>query len=94
MVEATAETIPTKQYLLVRSSTVDYPESLTIGSLIINVKGKESNLLNYFGEDFSGYYYSWKTGKIGLSSLDGAGAFQGYINEVELQHMGYEKKGL
>ena len=57
---------------------------------MIKVKGKTSELLNYYGSDFSGFYYSWKTGKIGLTYLDGVGAFQGEMTEAYLQSRGYK----
>ena len=46
----------------------------------------------YIGSDFSGYYYSWKTGKLGLNAIDGVGQFQGKIDETWLVKKGYTKK--
>ncbi len=47
---------------------------------------------HYYGTDFSGFYYSWKLGKIGLVALDGVGQFQGQIDEEWLASRGFEKK--
>ncbi len=46
----------------------------------------------YYGSDFSGFYYSWKLGRIGVIALDGRGSFQGKIDEEWLMNNGYEKK--
>ncbi len=46
----------------------------------------------FYGIDFSGFYYSWKLGKIGLVALDGRGQFQGTIDEEWLKNNGYTKK--
>ena len=53
-----------------------------------NYNGKASN--DYIGEDFSAFYWSWKTGKIGLKEIDGNGAFQGEVNVEYLQKQGFE----
>ncbi len=46
----------------------------------------------YYGTNFTGFYFSWKTGKIGLIALDGRGTFQGQIDEEWLNKKGYTKK--
>jgi len=46
----------------------------------------------YIGSNFSGFYVSWRTGKIGLIALDGRGQFQGAVDEEWLLGKGYEKK--
>jgi len=46
----------------------------------------------YYGSGFSGFYYSWRTGKVGLVALDGRGQFQGVIDEEWLKNNGYTKK--
>ena len=43
-----------------------------------------------FGKDFSGFYWSWRTGKIGIRSIDGNGLFQGDVNAEYLQKQGFE----
>ena len=47
---------------------------------------------SYLGSDFSKYYYSWKTGKIGLIAIDGRGLFQKKVDEEFLLNMDFEKK--
>jgi len=49
-------------------------------------------LNSYYGTDFSGFYFAWRTGKVGLVALDGRGQFQGTIDEEWLKGKGYEKK--
>ncbi len=46
----------------------------------------------YYGEDFSCFYLSWKTGKIGLKAIDGVGFYQGKVTEELLEAKGYEKR--
>ena len=48
----------------------------------------------FYGSNFSGFYLSWRTGKIGLVALDGRGSFQGRIDEEWLLSKGFEKKEL
>jgi len=48
----------------------------------------------YYGTDFSGLYFSWRTGKTGVVALDGRGQFQGVIDEEWLNKNGYEKKSV
>ncbi len=43
----------------------------------------------YYGSNFSGFYFSWRTGIIGLISLDGRGQFQGKIDEELLKAKGF-----
>ncbi len=43
----------------------------------------------FYGSDFSGFYKSWKTGKIGLTALDGKGLFQNKLKEETLEKEGY-----
>jgi len=60
-------------------------------SLIFNY----NNLFgDYYGTDFSAFYFSWRTGKIGLIALDGRGSFQGKIDEDWLLNKGYQKGNL
>jgi len=54
------------------------------------IQGESFNQI--YGSDFSGFYFSWRTGKIGLIALDGRGSFQGTIDEKWLKSKGYEKK--
>jgi len=51
-----------------------------------------NNYHSYYGSNFSGFYVSWRTGKIGLVALDGRGSFQGKIDEEWLRAKGFEKK--
>ena len=44
---------------------------------------------SFYGVDFKRFYISWKTGKIGLTKLDGTGAFQDIINVAKLKNLGY-----
>ncbi len=64
--------------------------SFKIVRIIVNCKTQKF----YYGSDFSKYYISWKTGKIGLVALDGRGQFQGAIDEEWLKNNGYEKKSV
>ncbi len=48
----------------------------------------------YYGSNFSGYFFSWRTWQIGLISFDGRGQFQGKIDEEWLKNNGYEKKSV
>ena len=43
-----------------------------------------------FGKDFKGFYWSWRTGKIGIKSIDGNGFFQGDVDEEFLNNKGYQ----
>ncbi len=46
----------------------------------------------YYGSDFSGFYFNFKTGKIGLKALSGKGFYQGKVTEEYLINNGYVKK--
>ena len=63
-----------------------------IYSLVRQLQTNTKTLKQYYGEDFSGYYYSWRTGEIGIVALDGRGQFQGVIDEEWLTNNGYQKK--
>jgi len=63
-------------------------DTTEIQSLIIN----QSEEKQYYGSDFSGYYFAWKTGKLGVVAIDGRGQFQGKIDEEWLAKKGYTKK--
>ncbi len=60
-------------------------------SLLVMLKVAGENKSLYYGTDFSGYYFSWRTGKVGLVALDGRGSFQGAINEEWLIDHGFTK---
>jgi len=45
-----------------------------------------------YGNDFSGFYIDYKTGKIGLKALSGKGFYQGKVTEGFLIDKGYVKK--
>jgi len=46
----------------------------------------------FYGSDFSGFYFSWKTGGFGLISFDGRGQFQGTIDAEWLKNRGFTEK--
>ncbi len=46
----------------------------------------------YYGSNFSGLYFSWRVGKIGVVAIDGRGSFQGVIDEEWLANKGYKKR--
>ena len=54
------------------------------------VQGK--TFLHYYGQDFSGFYVDFKTGRIGLKALSGKGFYQGKVTEELLISRGYVKK--
>lgn len=64
--------------------------NIEIKSAIVNVK--QGGQSYYYGDSFSGYYVSWKTGKIGLKALDGVGTFQGIVDEEVLANKNFEKR--
>ncbi len=53
---------------------------------------EDSSKKYYYGENFSAFYVSWKTGKIGMVIFDGRGTFQTKLTEEILQNKGYTKK--
>ncbi len=63
-----------------------------ISSLVRQLETNTKTLKQYYGEDFSGFYFSWKSGKLGIVALDGRGQFQGVIDEEWLKNNGFEKK--
>ncbi len=65
-----------------------------INGLVFDIKENGVQKGVYYGEDFGQYYYSWKTGTIGLIALDGRGQFQGAIDEEWLKNRGYQKKSV
>jgi len=65
---------------------------INIDGLIANILVNNENKSFYYGSNFSGFYVSWRTGKIGLIALDGRGQFQGEVDEEWLLKKGYEKK--
>ncbi len=82
-----------------------YINSRVTPAIFVLVQGSGKEVLNidncvfrlgenkyYYGTNFSGFYFSWRTGTIGLVALDGVGSFQGTIDENWLKHNGYEKK--
>ena len=46
----------------------------------------------FIGDDFSGFYTDWKSGKIGLKAFSGKGFYQGGVSESSLLSKGYVKK--
>ena len=62
--------------------------------ILINIKKPSEIKKQYYGTDFSGFYFSWRTGKIGLVALDGRGQFQGKIDEKWLNNKGYSKQNI
>ena len=71
--------------LIVKSST----GKENFESLIIEKEGYKA----YYGTDFSNYYKSWRTGKIGLVSIDGRGTFQSKVTKETLNKLGYINLG-
>ena len=61
---------------------------INLDGIVVNQNGNKC----YYGSDFSAFYSNWKTGKIGLKSLDGNGFYQTTLNESVLQAKGYGKK--
>ena len=47
---------------------------------------------HYYGTDFSAFYISWKTGKIGLKAIENKGFFQTTLTEENVVLKGYAKK--
>ena len=60
------------------------------GIIIVDKNNIEPRKL-YFGENFTEYYYSWKTGEIGLKALNSNGVFQGDVTEDYLIYKDYTK---
>ena len=56
----------------------------------LNIGGESEKV--YYGSNFSAFYISWKTGKIGLIALEGRGLYQGKIDEKLLVSKGFTKK--
>jgi len=66
--------------------------SINYNNVLIESIGNDKTRKEYVGNDFNDFYFSWKTGKIGLIALDGRGQFQGAIDEDWLKGRGYEKR--
>ena len=60
-----------------------------VNGLIVNLSNGKNC---YYGDNFSSFYISWKTGKIGIKALDGVGFYQGKVDEEMLKYKGYEKR--
>lgn len=76
-------------------SSFDTNADITYNGIIITANNLgTSKKKYYYGENFSNIYVSWKTGKIGLISIDGRGNFQGEVNEDVLIKKGYTKIAL
>jgi len=64
------------------------------GNNVLNIEGCVFDFGDnklYYGSKFSGFYFSWKTGTIGLVTLGGRGSFQGTIDEEWLKNKGFKK---
>ena len=62
---------------------------------VLKVDGLIFDLENgkyFFGSDFSDFYVSLKTGKIGLKTRDGNGFLQAKVSKDVLERKGFEKK--
>ena len=46
----------------------------------------------FFGDNFSGFYVDFRTGKISLKAMSFKGLYQGRVSEEFLKNKGYEKK--
>ena len=66
--------------------------NLHVDGVIVKIENNEVLDSLYYGSDFSAFYVSWKTGKIGLKVLDGKGFYQGKVTEEVLDNKGYTKK--
>ncbi len=65
---------------------------INVDGLVANIFVNNEKKSFYYGANFSGFYVSWRTGKVGLVALDGRGQFQGAVTEEWLINKGYAKK--
>ena len=54
-----------------------------------NISGKLHKY--YIGSNFSDYFVSWRTGEIGLKTMQSAGSFYGDVNVEGLKAKGYSE---
>ena len=67
-------------------------EDNNVDGVVVKVNTATSLYKHYYGTDFSGFYISFKNGRIGLVGIDGRGQFSGTMDEEALQNLGFEKK--
>jgi len=72
------------------SNNIHKDDNYLVDGIVYQLKDKNV----YYGSDFSGYFFSWRTGEIGLIAFEGRGSFQGKIDEEWLKNKGYEKKSV
>ena len=66
-----------------------YPQEWLINGLIVTNLTSGSN--HYYGSNFDNFYYNYKTGQIGLASLNWMGTTQTRLTEDMLNNRGYTK---
>jgi hypothetical protein len=66
--------------------------AVEIDGLVRRVDAVGSRRLEYYGSDFSQFCINYKTGQLGIKTLEGKGLFQGKVTEDTLQRKGYTQK--
>jgi hypothetical protein len=64
---------------------------INFDGVVLNLEYKNGNKLRYYGTDFSDYFYDWKTGRMGLKTIEQVGTFKSQVTEDKLVNMGYSK---
>jgi len=67
-------------------------KDLYINGIVRTTKTPTTTYKQYYGNDFSGYVSSWKSGEIYLKVLNGNGLYQSKLTEEMLLNRGYKKK--
>ena len=67
-------------------------KDLYINGIVRTTKTPTTTYQQYYGNDFSGYVSSWKTGQLQLKALSGRDFYQSKVTEEILKNRGYEKK--
>ena len=83
-----------EEFNLIPFGSMKPSNELNLSSVVVCSKQNGASKNFYFGSDFSGYYVDFKTGKIGLKSMNGKGFFQGTVTEDVLKAKGFTKKTL
>ena len=94
----TESDVKIKNILINGSESVDFLPYGTVGEEyfdflngIVVCRGERSI---YYGNDFSGFFVDFKTGKISLKRLGAKGFYQGKVTEEVLQNKGFSKRSL
>ena len=66
-------------------------EGVSIEGIIGKITSQKKVYLQYFGDNFSDFYYSNKQGKIGIKAMNSVGGFQTSITEQWLKNKDYFK---